>query len=163
MTLVSKSIQQVILSGILPMDFVNMIRRDKISEANELLKIECSKSTSRVFYMEPGSDWDTNENLLKMKYFYRDHLHCSRATGKRTLPIREIYWQWHQLNIQSRKLRPRHLLRQMCWQCMFLELHSIVQRGWVDNKSWNQQAISRQALWRKGGDYYKRGKERGGE
>ena len=56
MTLVSKSIQQVILSGILPMDFVNMIRRDKISEVNELLKIECSKSTSRVFYMEPGSD-----------------------------------------------------------------------------------------------------------
>ena len=25
--------------------------------------------------MEPGRDWVTNENLLNIKYFYRDHLH----------------------------------------------------------------------------------------
>ena len=25
--------------------------------------------------MEPDPDWVTNENLLYMKYFYRDHLH----------------------------------------------------------------------------------------
>ena len=25
--------------------------------------------------MEPDPDWVTNENLLNMKYFYRDHLH----------------------------------------------------------------------------------------
>ena len=73
------------------MDSPDPIRRDKISEVNELLKIECSKLTSRVFYMEPDLDWITNENLLKMKYFYRDHLHCSSATGKRTSKIREIY------------------------------------------------------------------------
>ena len=73
--LVSKSVQQVIISGILLREFVNTIRRNKIMEVNELLKIECSKLTSRVFYMEPDPDWVTNENLLNMKYFYRDHVH----------------------------------------------------------------------------------------
>ena len=75
LTLVSKSVQQVIIFGILPRDFVNTIRRDKIKEANKLLKKEYFKLTSRVFYMEPDSDWVTNKNLLNMKYFYRDHVH----------------------------------------------------------------------------------------
>ena len=75
LTLVSKSVQQVIISGILPRDFVSTIRRDKIKEVNELLKKECFKLTSRVFYMEPDSDWVTNKNLLNTKYFYRDHFH----------------------------------------------------------------------------------------
>ena len=73
--LVSKSVERVIISGILPRDFVNTIRRNKIKEVNGLLKTECSKVTSRVFYMEPDPDWVTNENLLNMKYFYRDHFH----------------------------------------------------------------------------------------
>ena len=73
--LVSKSVERVIISGILPRDFVNTIRRNKIKEVNELPKTECSKLASRVSYMEPGPDWVTNENLLNMKYFYRDHLH----------------------------------------------------------------------------------------
>ena len=63
--LVSKSAERVIISGILPRDFVNTIRRKKIK----------AKLTSRVFYMEPDQDWATNENLLNMKYFYRYHLH----------------------------------------------------------------------------------------
>ena len=75
LTLVSKSVQQVIIFGILPRDFVNTIRRDKIKEVNGLLKKECIELTSRVFYMEPDSDCVTNENLLNMKYFYRDHVH----------------------------------------------------------------------------------------
>ena len=75
LTLVSKSVQQVIISGILPRDFVNTIRRDKTKEVNELLRKESFKLTSRVFYMEPESDWVTNQNLLNMKYFYRDHLY----------------------------------------------------------------------------------------
>ena len=75
LTLVSKSVQQVIIFGILPRDFVNTIRRDKIKEVNKLLKKEYFKLTFRVFYMEPDSDWVTNKNLLNMKYFYRDHLH----------------------------------------------------------------------------------------
>ena len=50
-------------------------KKNKIKKVNELLKIECSKLTSRVFYMEPDLDWVTNENLLNMKYIYRDHLH----------------------------------------------------------------------------------------
>ena len=73
--LVSKSVQQVIISGILPRDFVNTIRRNKIKKVNELLKIECSMFISRVLDMEPDPDWVTNENLLNMKYFYRYHLH----------------------------------------------------------------------------------------
>ena len=73
--LVSKSVQQVIISGILPRDFVNTIRRNKIKKVNKLLKIECSMLISRVFDMEPDPDWVTNENLLNMKYFYRDHFH----------------------------------------------------------------------------------------
>ena len=73
--LVSKSVEQLVISGILSRDFVNTIRRNKIKEVNELLKTECSKLTSRVFYMEPDPDWVTNENLLNMKYFYRDHLY----------------------------------------------------------------------------------------
>ena len=73
--LVSKSVERVIISGILPRDFVNTIRRNKIKEVNELLKRECSRLTSRVFYMEPDPDWVTKGNLLNMKYFYRDHLH----------------------------------------------------------------------------------------
>ena len=48
---------------------------NKTKEVNELLKLECSKLTSRVFYIEPNPDWVTNKNLLNMKYFYRDHLH----------------------------------------------------------------------------------------
>ena len=59
--LVSKLVERVIISGILPRDFVNTIRRNKIKEVNELLKIECSKLTSRVYYMEPDPDWVTNE------------------------------------------------------------------------------------------------------
>ena len=72
--LVSKSVERVIISGILPRDFVNTIRRNKIKKVNELLKTECSMLISRVFDMEPDPDWVTNENLLNMKYFYRDHL-----------------------------------------------------------------------------------------
>ena len=68
--LVSKSVERVIISGILPRDFVNTIRRNKIKEVNGLLKTECSKLTSRIFYMERDPDWVTN-----MKYFYRYHLH----------------------------------------------------------------------------------------
>ena len=68
--LVSKSAERVIISGILPRDFVNTIRRNKIKEVNGLLKTECSKLTSRIFYMERDPDWVTN-----MKYFYRYHLH----------------------------------------------------------------------------------------
>ena len=49
LTLVLKSIQQVIISDILPQGL-------KIKEVTELLKMECSKLTSRVFYMEPDSD-----------------------------------------------------------------------------------------------------------
>ena len=73
--LVLKSVQQVIVSGILSKDFVNTIRRNKIKEVIELLKRECFKLTSRVYYMEPDPDWVTKGNLLNMKYFYRDHLH----------------------------------------------------------------------------------------
>ena len=72
--LVSKSVERVIISGILTRDFVNT-SRNKIKEVNELLKTECSKLAFRVSYMEPGPDWVTIENLLNMKYFYRDHLH----------------------------------------------------------------------------------------
>ena len=70
LTLVSKSVQQVIMSGVPPRDFVNTNRRDKIKEVNELLKKECFKLTSRTFYTEPDSDWVANENLLNMKYVY---------------------------------------------------------------------------------------------
>ena len=73
--LVSKSVEQVKISDILPREIVNSIRRNKIKEVNGSLKTECSKLTSRVFYMEPYPDWVTNENLLNMKYFYRNHLH----------------------------------------------------------------------------------------
>ena len=48
LTLVSKSVQQVIISGILPRDFVKTVRRDKIKEVNELLKKECFKLTSKA-------------------------------------------------------------------------------------------------------------------
>ena len=75
LTLVTKSFQEVMISGILARDFVNAIRRDKIKEVNELLKKEYFKLASRVFYMEPDSDQITNKNLLNMKYFYRDDLH----------------------------------------------------------------------------------------
>ena len=50
LTLVSKSVQQVIIWGIQPRDFVNTIRRDKIKEANELLKIACSKLKSSLIH-----------------------------------------------------------------------------------------------------------------
>ena len=73
--LASKSVQQVIISGIPPRGFVNTIRRDKIKEVIELLKTECFKLTSIIFYMGPQSDWVTNKNLLNMKYFYRDNIH----------------------------------------------------------------------------------------
>ena len=73
--LVSKSVEQVKISGILPREIVNSIRRNKIKEVNGSLKTECSKLTSRVFYMEPDWEWVTNENLLNMKHFYRDHPH----------------------------------------------------------------------------------------
>ena len=56
LTLVTKSFQEVMISGILARDFVNAIRRDKIKEVNELLKKEYFKLASRVFYMEPDSD-----------------------------------------------------------------------------------------------------------
>ena len=37
LTLVLKSVQKVIISGVPPRDFVNTIRREKIEEVNELL------------------------------------------------------------------------------------------------------------------------------
>ena len=77
LTLVSKSAQQVMILRILPRDFVYTIRRDKIIEVNELPKKEYFKLISRVFYMEPESDWVTDKNLLNMKYLYRDHLHLT--------------------------------------------------------------------------------------
>ena len=61
LTLVSKSVKQVLISGILQRDFVNTIRGDKIKEVNELLKKEWFKLTSRVFYIETDSDCVTNE------------------------------------------------------------------------------------------------------
>ena len=73
--LVSKSVQQVIMLHILPRVFVNTITRNKIKKVNDLLKIECSKLTSRVFYLEPDPNWVTNEKMSNMKYFYREHLY----------------------------------------------------------------------------------------
>ena len=61
LTLVSKSVKQVMISGILQRDFVNTIRGDKIKEVNELLKKEWFKLTSRVFYIETDPDCVTNE------------------------------------------------------------------------------------------------------
>ena len=87
----SKSVEQVIISGILPRDFVNTFRRNKIKEVNGLLKTECSKLTSRVFYMEPDPDWVTDENLLNMKHFYRDHPHLIEEGYEKLISILLMY------------------------------------------------------------------------
>ena len=70
--LVSKSLQQVISWVILTRDFINTIRTDKIKELNKLLKIECSKFISRVFYKKRDSDWAHRDHLQLIKEGYNE-------------------------------------------------------------------------------------------
>ena len=78
------STANVYVIGLLPHDFRETHIRNKIKEANELIKEKClSISTARINYIEQDRDWIDKVNCLRTKYYYRDHLHLVERGNKK--------------------------------------------------------------------------------
>ena len=64
-----------VASSILPCDFRETHKRNKIKKVNKLIRGKCSSiSTPRINHIEQGHDWIDEENCLRIKYYYRDCL-----------------------------------------------------------------------------------------
>ena len=62
--------------GILPRNKGNSLRRQKLLQANNILKEKCSQ-VPNVAYLQHESDWAKTNTELEMAYFYKDELHLT--------------------------------------------------------------------------------------
>ena len=66
----------IYITGLLPRDFRETYKRNKIKKVNKLIREKCSSiSTPRINYIEQDHDWIDEGNCLRIKYYYRDCLH----------------------------------------------------------------------------------------
>ena len=66
----------IYITGLLPCDFRETYKRNKIKRVNKLIREKCSAiSTPQINYIEQDHDWIDEENCLRIKYYYRDCLH----------------------------------------------------------------------------------------
>ena len=66
----------ICITGLLPRDFRETYKRNRIKRVNKLIREKCSSlSTPRINYIEQNHDWIDEGNCLRIKYYYRDCLH----------------------------------------------------------------------------------------
>ena len=66
----------IYITGLLPRDFRETYKRNRIKRVNKLIREKCSSiSTPRINYIEQDHDWIDEGNFLRIKYYYRDCLH----------------------------------------------------------------------------------------
>ena len=66
----------IYIIGLLPRDFRETYKRNRIKRVNKLIREKCSSiSTPRIKYIEQDHDWIDEGNCLRIKYYYRDCLH----------------------------------------------------------------------------------------
>ena len=65
---------KIVITGLLPRDFENTSRRNKIIETNKFLERYC-REFSNFTYMKQDDDWTLQNGLLKEDLYYSDHLH----------------------------------------------------------------------------------------
>ena len=66
----------IYITGLLPRDFRETYKRNRIKRVNKLISEKCSSiSTPRINYIEQDHDWIDEGNCLRIKYYYRDCLH----------------------------------------------------------------------------------------
>ena len=71
-------------TGLLPRDFRETYKRNKIKKVNKLIREKCSSiSTPRINYIEQDHDWIDEGNCLRIKYYYRDCLHLVELGNKK--------------------------------------------------------------------------------
>ena len=64
-----------VASSILPRDFREKPKRNKINKVNKLIREKCSLiSTSRINHIEQDHDWIDEGKCLRIKYYHRDCL-----------------------------------------------------------------------------------------
>ena len=79
-----KSVTNVYITGLLPCDFRETHKRNKIKKVNKLIREKCSSiSTPRINYIEQDHDWIDEGNCLRIKYYYRDCLHLVELGNKK--------------------------------------------------------------------------------
>ena len=70
------SATNIYITGLLPRDFRETYKRNKIKKVNKLIREKCSSiSIPRINYIEQDDDWIDEGNCLRIKYYYRDCLH----------------------------------------------------------------------------------------
>ena len=66
----------IYITGLLPRDFRETYKRNRIKRVNKLIREKCSSiSTPRINYIEQDHDWIDEGNCLRIKCYYRDCLH----------------------------------------------------------------------------------------
>ena len=66
----------IYITGLLPRDFRETYKRNRIKRVNKLIREKCSSiSTPRINYIEQEHDCIDEGNCLRIKYYYRDCLH----------------------------------------------------------------------------------------
>ena len=71
-------------TGLLPRDFRETYKRNKIKKVNKLIREKCSSiSTPRVNYIEQDHDWIDEGNCLRIKYYCRNCLHLIELGNKK--------------------------------------------------------------------------------
>ena len=71
--------------------------------------------------------------------------HLPESDRKENIPNRTNIFIVKPIRCSIQEVVAESFAAQNVWQWMLLELYSIVQRGWVNSMSWNQQAMSTQA------------------
>ena len=78
------SVTNVYITSLLPHDFRETNKRNKIKKVNKLIREKCSSiSTPRINYIEQDHDWIDEGNCLRIKYYYRDCLHLVELGNKK--------------------------------------------------------------------------------
>ena len=78
------SVTNVYITNLLPCDFRETHKRNKIKKVNKLIREKCSSiSIPQINYNEQGHDWIDEGNCLRIKYYYRDCLHLVELRNKK--------------------------------------------------------------------------------
>ena len=78
------TVLQTYTSPLLPDDFRETHKRNKIKKVIKLIREKCSSiSTPQINYIEQDRDWIDKGNCLRIKYYYRDCLHLVELGNKK--------------------------------------------------------------------------------
>ena len=72
---------QIVVNGLIPRDAIKTKRRQKLLEINRLLPDKCKNCTS-VYFLEPETDWTTQDGGLSKTFYYKDNIHLLKNGNK---------------------------------------------------------------------------------